>query len=466
MFRVWAPHADVGRGRRHVQRLGRRARTRWPATTTARPRPGRPTSPGADPATSTVRPSRPRPATCNRIDPRARRLTNSVGNGVDLRRRRLRLGRRRVPPAAVERPRRSTSSTSGRSAQGMHGRPGTLDGVRRRLRYLRELGVGAIQLMPPFEFAGDRSWGYNPAYPFAVESDLRLAGRPQGARPRRPRRRDRRLPRRRLQPPRAVRSRPLAVRRLVRERQGRDLLLRGRAVDDAVGRHAARLRPVGGPGVPPRQRDPVARGVPGRRPALGRDLLHLEHLRRRERRAGPDRGRLAVHGRRQRRDRRALSGPPDDRRGHAGPTSAITRPAAEGGAGFGAQWDGGVRPLRAGGPRREPTTPTATSRPSPGAIDPVDPADAFKRVIYTESHDEDANGSSRVPEEIWPGYADSWASKKRATLGSAIVLTSPGHPDAVPGPGARRGLVVQRRGRPRLDASATATPGCSGSIAT
>ena len=52
----------------------------------------------------------------------------------------------------------------------MHGRPGTLDGVRRRLGYLRELGVGAIQLMPPFEFAGERSWGYNPAYPFAVES--------------------------------------------------------------------------------------------------------------------------------------------------------------------------------------------------------------------------------------------------------------------------------------------------------
>ncbi len=56
------------------------------------------------------------------------------------------------------------------------------------------------------------------------------------------------------------------------------------------------------------------------------------------------------------------------------------------------------------------------------------PADAFKRIIYTESHDEDANGSARVPEEIWPGYADSWASKKRATLGSALVLTSPGIP--------------------------------------
>ncbi len=36
--------------------------------------------------------------------------------------------------------------------------------------------------------------------------------------------------------------------------------------------------------------------------------------------------------------------------------------------------------------------------------------------------------AARVPEEIWPGYADSWASKKRATLGSALVLTSPGIP--------------------------------------
>ncbi len=58
----------------------------------------------------------------------------------------------------------------GTFSQGMHGQPGTLEGVRRRLHYLRDLGVGAIQLMPPFEFAGDRSWGYNPAFPYAVES--------------------------------------------------------------------------------------------------------------------------------------------------------------------------------------------------------------------------------------------------------------------------------------------------------
>jgi len=33
-----------------------------------------------------------------------------------------------------------------------------------------------------------------------------------------------------------------------------------------------------------------------------------------------------------------------------------------------------------------------------------------------------------VPEDIWPGKADSWFSKKRSTLGGALVLTSPGIP--------------------------------------
>jgi 1,4-alpha-glucan branching enzyme len=54
--------------------------------------------------------------------------------------------------------------------------------------------------------------------------------------------------------------------------------------------------------------------------------------------------------------------------------------------------------------------------------------DVFRRVIFTESHDEVANGRARVPEEIWPGRVDSWFSKKRSTLGAALVLTSPGIP--------------------------------------
>ena len=44
------------------------------------------------------------------------------------------------------------------------------------------------------------------------------------------------------------------------------------------------------------------------------------------------------------------------------------------------------------------------------------------------SHDEVANGRSRVPETINPGAADSWPSRKRAALGLALVLTSAGMP--------------------------------------
>jgi 1,4-alpha-glucan branching enzyme len=104
----------------------------------------------------------------------------------------------------------------------------------------------------------------------------------------------------------------------------------------------------------------------------------------------------------------------------------ITRPADQGGAGFGAQWDGAfVHLVRTSLVASDDADRDVVS--VAGVVGDA-AAEAFRRVIYTESHDEDANGSARVPEEIWPGYADSWASKKRATLGSAIVLTSPGIP--------------------------------------
>jgi 1,4-alpha-glucan branching enzyme len=105
---------------------------------------------------------------------------------------------------------------------------------------------------------------------------------------------------------------------------------------------------------------------------------------------------------------------------------AITASPTEGGAGFGAQWDGAfVHAVRAA------LTAVADEDRDIGAVARVigvDESVALERVIYTESHDEDANGSARVPEEIWPGYADSWPSRKRASLGAALVLTSPGIP--------------------------------------
>jgi maltooligosyltrehalose trehalohydrolase len=45
---------------------------------------------------------------------------------------------------------------------------GTFDGVVPRLRGLRELGVTAIELMPVATFPGDRGWGYDGLYTYAV----------------------------------------------------------------------------------------------------------------------------------------------------------------------------------------------------------------------------------------------------------------------------------------------------------
>jgi 1,4-alpha-glucan branching enzyme len=105
----------------------------------------------------------------------------------------------------------------------------------------------------------------------------------------------------------------------------------------------------------------------------------------------------------------------------------ITKDTGTGGAGFGSQWDAAfAHPIRTaiiGG--------DDAARDMWAVRDALyhrHNAEAFQRVIYTESHDEVANGHARVPEEIWPGNAGSWFSRKHSTLGAALVFTAPGIP--------------------------------------
>jgi len=109
------------------------------------------------------------------------------------------------------------------------------------------------------------------------------------------------------------------------------------------------------------------------------------------------------------------------------PNDWITKGTGAGGAGFDAQWDAMfIHPIRAA-----VETPSDFDRDMNAVRDAIQHSyngDAFQRVIYTESHDEVANGRSRVPESIWPGNASSWFSKKRSTLAAAVVMTSPGIP--------------------------------------
>ena len=47
---------------------------------------------------------------------------------------------------------------------------GTFEAIIPRLAELQDLGITAIELMPVAQFPGDRNWGYDGAYPFAVQT--------------------------------------------------------------------------------------------------------------------------------------------------------------------------------------------------------------------------------------------------------------------------------------------------------
>ncbi len=96
------------------------------------------------------------------------------------------------------------------------------------------------------------------------------------------------------------------------------------------------------------------------------------------------------------------------------------------GAGFHAQWDAAfVHPVR-----EALTAMDDHARSIQAVADAVAHhyGDPLERVIYTESHDEVANGRARVSHEIEPGNETGWPSQKRSTVGAALVMTSPGIP--------------------------------------
>ena len=105
----------------------------------------------------------------------------------------------------------------------------------------------------------------------------------------------------------------------------------------------------------------------------------------------------------------------------------LTRSVGAGGAGFGSQWDGNfVHPIR-----QAVITPLDEERSLSairGALCYRYNDDAFDRVIYSESHDEVANGKARVPQEVHPEDPTGWYAQKRSTLAAAMVFTAPGIP--------------------------------------
>ena len=104
----------------------------------------------------------------SRIDPFAREVTNSVGNGIV-----------HDPHFDWEDDQYQLPPWPELVLYEMHigtfngplgGAPGTYATAVEKFDHLQRLGVNVIEVMPTAEFAGNVSWGYNPAYAFAVES--------------------------------------------------------------------------------------------------------------------------------------------------------------------------------------------------------------------------------------------------------------------------------------------------------
>jgi 1,4-alpha-glucan branching enzyme len=417
-FRVWAPNADA------VHVAGTFNDWSEDATPLA-PAPGgvwEADVPGAKPGDEYRYLIRNGEARFSRIDPYARAVTNSVGNAIV------------VAPGSG-----GTEFTPppwnrlviyemhiGTFHRSEEDRPGTFEDAIARLGHLRRLGVNAVQIMPAAEFAGELSWGYNPAHIFAVESTY---GGPEGLRAF----------------VEAAHAAGIAViLDVVYNHFGpSDLDLwqfDGWSENDVGGIYFYndwRAETPWGDTRPDYGRAEVRQfirdnalywfeeyGIDGLRFDM---TLYIRTVRGDEQDPGDslDEGwslmqwlNDEIAGRFP--GRITIS---EDLRGKA----ALTGATADGGAGFGAQWDAEfVHPIREvliaadDDARHMATVAHALSHHYNG--------DPFQRVIYTESHDEVANGKARIPHEIAPGDPSHWAAQKRSTLGAGLAFTTPGIP--------------------------------------
>ncbi|MCI5224193.1 MAG: hypothetical protein D3924_16365, partial [Candidatus Electrothrix sp. AR4] len=103
----------------------------------------------------------------------------------------------------------------------------------------------------------------------------------------------------------------------------------------------------------------------------------------------------------------------------------VTRPTSEGGAGMDAEWHWFVHKIR-----HTLTTINDAHRSMIGLAQALQArfnGDAFKRVIYSESHDESGNNDV-LARRIDPNDPESWFARKRTMLGAVTTLTAPGIP--------------------------------------
>jgi len=301
--------------------------------------------------------------------------------------------------------------------------PGEFASVSARLEHFKKLGINAIQIMPVGEFAGDRSWGYNPAHIFSVE--LTYGG-------------------------------PLAFKQFVRHAHEQGIAVILDVVYNHLGPSDLDLWQFDGwsgnnrggiyfyndeRAITPwgETRPDYGRGEV-RQYLLDNVMMWLEEYHLDGIRFDCTQFIRTVNGSTSNdlpegwsllqwiNDRIEQQYPgritiAEDLQNN----KWITKDVGAGGAGFGAQWDSNfVHPIRLA-----VTTPQDEQR----SLDAIRDAicyryndNAFDRVIYSESHDEVANGKRRVPQEISQDDPKGWYSRKRSTLAAAMVFTAPGIP--------------------------------------
>jgi 1,4-alpha-glucan branching enzyme len=356
-----------------------------------------------------------------RIDPYARAVTNSVGNAIV-----------HDPSFDWEGDDFSLGPWNELVIYELHvgtfndeneSRPGKFSSVSARFGHLKKLGINAVQIMPIAQFAGERSWGYNPSHIFSVETDY---------------------------------GGPLGFKRFVKRAHEQGLAVILDVVYNHFGPSDLDLWRFDGwsesdYGGIYFYNDPRATTPWGNtRPDYGRGEVrqyildnaamwlgeyHVDGLR--------FDGTIYV---------RASRGPAGDdlpdgwsllqalntlvARTYPGRITIaedlqnnawLTKDVGAGGAGFGSQWDSNfVYPIR-----QAVITPQDEHRSIAAIRDAISYRyndDAFERVIYSESHDEVANGQARVPQEVDPKDPKGWYAQKRSTLAAAMVFTAPGIP--------------------------------------
>lgn len=353
-----------------------------------------------------------------RSDPRARQMTNSAGNSLIVDPGNFQWWHDadfHMPPKNQQ----VVYELHIGTFQDFFGGHGTWQSAIDKLDHLANLGVNVVEVMPPAQFPGDYSWGYNPAEPFAPQSSY---------------------------------GSPNDMRQFVDECHRRGIAV----VVDTVYNHfgPSDLDTALNDNIGPQN---LFHGgeyfYPDQRADTPWDWSRPDYGRQEVRDYIADNARMwfsEYHVDGLRLDATyAIRGNDtgDDPNGwnvmkavnavaHSQPTPKLTIAEDGGGldsitdphgAGFDSQWDIDFANVIDGAVEK-PDDASRDMNAVAGAIGRAFNGSASNRITFSESHDKVANGEQRIPSMVGGWDSGGYFAKKKSTLAAAIALTAPGIP--------------------------------------